>query len=325
MSGAEKRVFHRYAKALAFEVEYRGQTVRASTVNTSTGGAFVRAPIHPEPGERLTFAIRQTPDGPLRLGLVAEVVHVMRGVGPVGLGVRWIEARSEVSSDQIQTFLEKVLGITKSHVRRIQGPTGVPVWAFSFPDLMTRGMDDDARGLADLLEPAMPGDAAEEAEATREIEEQERAASRDSAARPGLVRRLSQIMRKVTSPGTSVAKAGDGFGGSDEPRGKVLPLPLLVRTASRKLKGTLFKLSRTTMGIAGVGAPPKVYERVTVTMPIPEKRRSVDVVITGSVTRVKEDGTFTVRFLKVDEQGHKGIFQDYLDYVLGKGVHGEED
>lgn len=321
MSGAERRVFHRYSKALAFEVEYRGQTVRATTVNTSTGGAFMRAPMQPEQGERLTFVIRTEPGGPIRLALVAEIVHVLRGVGPVGMGVRWIEARSEVSGEQIQIFLEKVLGITKSHVRRAQGPGGAPLWAFSFPDLMTRSMDDDARGLADLLEPARPGDAAEEAEAAREIEEQERA-SREPAARPGLVKRLSQIMKKVTSPGTPVGASAPA---DEANRGKVLPLPLLVRTASRKLKGKLFKLSRTTMGVAGVGAPPKVYERVTVTMPIPEKRRSVEVVITGSVTRVKEDGTFTVRFLKIDEQGHKGIFSDYLDYVLGKGVQGEED
>ncbi|GMV40359.1 MAG: hypothetical protein AMXMBFR64_20750 [Myxococcales bacterium] len=332
MSGAERRVFHRYSRALAFEVEYRGQLLRATTVNTSTGGAFLRAPMHPEAGERLTLVIRTEPGGPVRLGLVAEVIHVMRGVGPVGLGVRWIEAHSEVGSDQIQTFLERVLGIAKCQIRRGSGQTGAPLWVFTFPDLMTRSMEDDATGLADLLEPARPDDAAEEAAAALEMEQQEKAA-RDPAARPGLVKRLSQIMRRVTSTGIPVPQGG-GSERSDperpdperaDPPGKVLPLPLLVRTASRKLKGKLFKLSRTTMGIAGVAAPPKVYERVTVAMPIPEKRKSVDVVITGSVTRVKEDGTFTVRFLKIDEQGHKGIFQDYLDHVLGKGVHGDDD
>lgn len=326
MSGAERRVFHRYSRALAFEVEHRGQILRATTGNTSTGGAFLRAPIRPEAGEQLTLIIRAEPGGAVRLALLAEVVHVMRGVGPVGLGVRWIEARSEVGADQIQTFLEKVLGITKSQIRRSSGPSGSPLWLFTFPDLMTRSMEDDASGLADLLEPARPGDAAAEAAATLEMDEQERAAGRDGSGRPGLVKRLSQIMRRVTSS-TAIPAAKESAATSlpEESRGKVLPLPLLVRTSSRKLKGTLYKLSRTTMGIAGVAAPPKVYERVTVNMPIPEKRKSVDVVITGSVTRVKEDSTFTVRFLKIDEQGHKGIFQDYLDYVLGQGVHGDDD
>lgn len=275
----------------------------------------MRCPVRLPKHERPLFVIRTAPGGDIRLGLLAEVVHSSQGVPMAGLGVRWLEARSEVGPEPIQSFLEKVLGITKSQIRKTAGPSGKTLWVFSFPDLMTRSMEDDSAGLADLLEPRQPADVAAEAEAVREM------AARDPSSRPGFVKRLSQIMRKVTSPGLPVVPKAREM---DAPRGKVLPLPLLVKTQSRKLRGQMSKLSRTTIGITGALVTPKPYERVTVTVPIPEKRRTVEVVITGSVTRVKEDGTFTVRFLKVDEQGHKGIFQDYLDYVLGKG-DGEED
>ncbi len=100
------------------------------------------------------------------------------------------------------------------------------------------------------------------------------------------------------------------------------PSEVLLQWKEHEAEGHVDKISRTMVGVTiPAGDTPQHYERVALHPAFPTARNS-RVVLHGTVTRVREAPTggmsVLVRFSKVDERGHPGAFQEYLE-LFGVG------
>lgn len=162
----ERRFHQRYRRAVPFELERDGRRTRVVSVNTSAGGAFVRAPAALPLGEYWCWLVDR--DGGRRdLGLAFEAVHSTLPDEPGaessdhakrhGLGGRWVTAISRDSPEAIEGFLANALGIVGPRIRKSSDGQG-PLFRFDFPKVNRGSGLDAASGLADLLEPPRPGE-----------------------------------------------------------------------------------------------------------------------------------------------------------------------
>lgn len=95
------------------------------------------------------------------------------------------------------------------------------------------------------------------------------------------------------------------------------PSEVLLQWKDHEAEGHVDKISQTMVGVTiPAGEIPLHYERVALHPAFPTFRSS-RVVLHGTVTRVREAPaggmSVLVRFSKIDERGHPGAFQEYLE------------
>lgn len=115
-----------------------------------------------------------------------------------------------------------------------------------------------------------------------------------------------------TEPRVGVARRSSGS------RRVVQELPPVVLTViyhDKRIKGQLFRLGKSTADVSSVSGIPPVYQRVTLSMSLRSGKKDVEVQLTGYVTRVRDETTFTVRYTQVDD-GNSGVFEAFLASVL---------
>lgn len=93
------------------------------------------------------------------------------------------------------------------------------------------------------------------------------------------------------------------------------PVVLTVIYHDKRIKGQLFRLGKSTADVSSVSGIPPVYQRVTLSMSLRSGKKDVEVQLTGYVTRVRDETTFTVRYTQVDD-GNSGVFEAFLTSVL---------
>jgi hypothetical protein len=88
-----------------------------------------------------------------------------------------------------------------------------------------------------------------------------------------------------------------------------------VKTGDGRYRARLVRLGTMTMDLVGLDGMPPVYQRVTVSMEIPGVRKPAEVLVSGTVTRLKRDRRFTVRYVNVDDGKNPGAFEAFVHRV----------
>ena len=62
---------------------------------------------------------------------------------------------------------------------------------------------------------------------------------------------------------------------------------------------------------------PRAYDRVSASLRLPNGPNTLaEVTPSGTVSRVKTDGTYTIRFTRVEERGNEGLFEAFVLTLL---------
>ena len=94
-------------------------------------------------------------------------------------------------------------------------------------------------------------------------------------------------------------------------------MKLTVKVRGKKHRGTLCRIGLMSMDLIAEDAIPRAYDRVSAHMKLPNGPGSTaDVTLSGTVSRVKNDGTYTIRFTRVEEKGNEGLFEAFVLTLL---------
>ncbi len=339
MNQPDRRIFHRMDRDLPFQVEVGDRTCEGFTVNTSVGGALLDLPMPVVLGDRLDLGLGADEHGVASIVAVVEVVHVHRGdAGPAGMtriGARWLEVRTAGGEGLLRAFLERVLGMVNLHVEE-QEEEGVHSHVFRFPSLFGRTARDAEGSLADLLEPQTHSLSRVPVEPHGSDGEMPSEGVRVGPVFSPIGQELPMARSMPTwsdlenaalgsAARQRAGRAPDGFSNPDEltrqttaSTRKVPRITLDVRAQGGHWQGVLTRIGYMSLDLTAVDGVPRPYTRVTVVLPIPSgPRETIDLKIAGAVTRIKEDGRFTIRIARVDEGGgHEGLFQAFVSTLL---------
>jgi hypothetical protein len=339
MNQPDRRIFHRLDRDLPFRVTADGEAREGFTVNTSVGGALLDLPMAASLGDRLELGLGADESGEASVVALVHVVHVHRGdAGPEGMtrvGARWIELYTDGGEGLLRTFLERILGMVNLHVEEVE-VEGVSRHVFRFPSLFGRTARDAEGSLADLLEPQTPL----ASKASPVVAETETPEASGEGVRVGpdfspigkeipIARPMPSWASLENSSLGAAAKqragrAPDGFSNPEEltrqttASTRAVPrITLDVHAQGGHWQGVLTRIGYMSLDLTALSGVPRAYTRVNVLLPIPSGPREVtELKIAGAVTRIKDDGRFTVRISRVDEGGHEGLFQAFVSTLL---------
>lgn len=336
MSGQERRIFHRFNHALGFATKIQGVEVVGKTLNTSSGGSLIAVPETPIYGDRLH--LNMTPDQENAVVVaVVEAVHCGKpgDDGLFRIGVRWVELYSVVGEEGIEEFLVKVLGMTNSRIRHVRTPEEKYVFEFPSFFFQSGGRVSD---LADLLEPQLPTERALRGDESGADGERSRTSTEGGGSEGEKARNLvdrnpddksvhwdeiEPVLRGLSARSRSTRARNELKDPETLARmtqastRKVPPLKLVVKVRGKKHRGMLCRIGLMSMDLIAEEGIPRAYDRGSAHLKLPNGPSSTaEVILSGTVSRVKEDGTYTIRFTRVEEKGNEGLFEAFVLTLL---------
>ena len=330
VSGQDRRIFHRFNHTIDFETEVNGETVTGRTLNTSSGGALLSLPVPPEFGSRLVLNLTPGEEHAL-VNATIEVVHCgpKADDGFYRIGARWVDLHSAHGADGLDEFLKRILGMVNSRIRHIRNPE--EKFVFEFPSFFYQ-TGGQGGGLADLLEPQLPGEREESRPADRESNDRKRVSritdiglkKRDMPEEyDGLWVEMEQMLRGLSARSRSERsrtelRDPEALARLTQASTKKVPaLEVNVKVRGRKFKGTICRIGLMSMDVIPETEAPRAYDRIAASLRLPNSLHTLaDVTASGTVSRVKTDGTYTIRFTRVEERGNEGLFEAFVLTLL---------
>ncbi|MGM0578752.1 MAG: PilZ domain-containing protein [Myxococcota bacterium] len=217
-------------------------------------------------------------------------------------------------------------GLTAAMEAAARSPRSRP---FTRPRVSTgrRGRADTQGGVTPEEAGTAPGSSQAAQAPSRGEAEAEPAEERSSAER-GAKRRITGLFNAIFGAGRDdeeddLAEATSrpparGPGTADAVPVGATGVDVVVRWRERSIAARVVEISESMVSLVTAGEAPAYYERVSLA-PTPRSGRGPEFMMFGTVTRVREATTsgeraFDVRFMKVDEKGQTGAFQEFLRY-----------